>query len=60
MITQCCVCRKVEHEGQWLDPIYDLLMNPDLFRFSHDYCPECHKIVIEKIDEYFEKTLDKE
>ena len=35
MLTQCCVCKRIEDDGAWL-PADEVLYDA-----SHTYCPEC-------------------
>ncbi len=36
MCIQCCKCKKVNVDGQWKTPNFDL---PEIV--SHTYCPKC-------------------
>ena len=39
MMTQCCVCKKIQQDEQWI---------PDAIHHheaSHTYCPDCVKVV---------------
>ncbi|MGC8737126.1 MAG: hypothetical protein ACP5UA_00605 [Candidatus Hydrogenedens sp.] len=45
MIVQCCVCRKIRHDAEWIIPTRYQLMNQQI---SHTYCPACaHKTITE-------------
>jgi hypothetical protein len=40
MIRQCCRCKKVWSNGQWMDPLAGALEHDDV---SHAYCEECFR-----------------
>lgn len=39
MIVQCCVCKKVRDQGEWIAP--DKTAAPNVNELSHGYCPVC-------------------
>jgi hypothetical protein len=43
MLIQCCVCRSVQVDGEWIpaDSIY--------FEASHTYCPACTVAAMDEI-----------
>ncbi len=48
MTRMCCVCAKVEHEGQWR-----LGHRPSKNeRVTHGYCPRCYLKVMEDINRF--------
>ena len=62
MTRQCCVCKRVEFGGQWLQPllqIRDLIMIQNLQdhgriltmsrKITHGYCPPCYEKVMETV-----------
>jgi len=48
MTKMCCVCRKVEEEGQW-SAGRCLGENEQV---THGYCPECYAVVMTEIEEF--------
>ena len=46
MVVQCCVCKKVRKEKQWVD-------TRDTFtssrRVSHGYCPHCAEAAFDEL-----------
>lgn len=50
----CCVCRKVEHEGQWYE--YSVATVRSV---SHVYCPHCYQDLMDEIDRYALHQLSK-
>lgn len=38
MIRQCCECKKIWIEGEWVEPVTGQLENQDI---THGYCEEC-------------------
>lgn len=47
MIKVCCVCGKIEQQGQWLGS--PLSTRP---RVSHVYCPCCFDALMDRIDRF--------
>jgi hypothetical protein len=48
MTRMCCVCSKVEHEGQWR-----FRHRPsENERVTHGYCPQCYIKVMEDINRF--------
>jgi hypothetical protein len=43
----CCVCRRVEQDGQWLKNPVSAQQ-----RVSHVYCPLCYEDLMDEIDRY--------
>ena len=48
MIKKCCVCSKVEVEGQWQSGIIALPTT----RISHAYCPSCFTKAMARIKRF--------
>jgi len=47
VVKVCCVCRKMEQQGQWLSNY-----PPSLHRVSHVYCPSCFAELMDRLDRY--------
>ncbi|WP_028583004.1 hypothetical protein [Desulfogranum mediterraneum] len=48
MTRVCCICKKVEHAGNWGYPD----SKSGVERFSHGYCPACFSRVMREIDSF--------
>ncbi len=46
MTVQCCQCKKVRTNGQWIDASEALTG-----RVSHSYCPTCSDAMLAEIDQ---------
>lgn len=45
MVVQCCVCKKIRLNSEWVKPSKEQLYNE---KISHTYCPACaHKALTE-------------
>lgn len=53
MTTQCCVCKKILSEEQWIQPEEEFDVHSHV---SHGYCPECLVDVDREIAEYLQGT----
>lgn len=49
MEVQCCVCKKVRVDGQWMSPD---LTPPVPNETSHGYCPVCADDAFREVREY--------
>ncbi len=46
MITQCCLCKKIQKGPLWLDPVPTDWVDDNV---SHGYCPDCAEEVMDEI-----------
>lgn len=49
MVVQCCVCKKVRMDGNWVDAQADQVR---LAEVSHGYCPVCADDAFREVREY--------
>ncbi|PID72853.1 MAG: hypothetical protein CSB34_00045 [Desulfobulbus propionicus] len=49
MLKICCVCSKIEHEGQW----FAGSVHQDAKHCSHGYCPDCLEDIMTETEQYF-------
>lgn len=47
MVVQCCVCRRVRNENEWIVPEAAAVEQRD--KISHGYCPRCAAQAFEEI-----------
>lgn len=50
----CCVCGKVEIDGQW-----QLIAGTAIERVSHVYCPMCYEVLMDEVERFAMQHLSK-
>ena len=53
IMPMCLHCKKVREDSGYWERIEQYLYNRTRVKFSHTYCPECHKKVLKELDTLF-------
>ncbi len=54
MIKVCCVCSKVERNGDWLADTFTLSAEP----ITHGYCPVCYEDAMKELIRITKTAMD--
>ena len=46
MITQCCECKRVREDTEWVEPRREFTRDEHV---SHGYCPQCADVLMREI-----------